>query len=41
VIGLWSHDEARAHTGGIGIGKKPKKMIVFNVLTAEELIQKL
>jgi hypothetical protein len=25
VIGLWSHDKVRAHTGGMGIGKKPKK----------------
>jgi hypothetical protein len=25
VIGLWSHDKARAHKGGMRIGKKPKK----------------
>jgi hypothetical protein len=25
VIALWSHDKARKHTGGIGIGKKLKK----------------
>jgi hypothetical protein len=25
VIGLGSHDKARAHTWGMGIGKKPKK----------------
>jgi hypothetical protein len=32
----------RAHTGGMGIGKTPKKnVIVFEVLTAEELMQKL
>jgi hypothetical protein len=23
--GLWSHDKARAHKGGMRIGKKPKK----------------
>jgi hypothetical protein len=27
--------------GGMGIGKKCKKMIVFDVLNAEELMQKL
>jgi hypothetical protein len=41
VVGLGSHDKARAHMGGMGIGKKPKNMIVFDVLNAEELIQKL
>jgi hypothetical protein len=25
VIGLWSHDKARAHKGGMKLGKKPKK----------------
>jgi hypothetical protein len=25
VIELWSHDKARAHKGGMRIGKKPKK----------------
>jgi hypothetical protein len=24
VVGLGSHDKERAHTGGMGIGKKPK-----------------
>jgi hypothetical protein len=24
-IGLWSHDNARAHKGGMRIGKTPKK----------------
>jgi hypothetical protein len=24
VVGLWSHDNARAHKGGMRIGKKPK-----------------
>jgi hypothetical protein len=41
VIGLGSHGKVRAHTAGMGIGKKPKNMIVFDVLTAEELIQKI
>jgi hypothetical protein len=41
VIGLGSYDKARAHMGGMRIGKKPKNMVVFEVLTAEELIQKL
>jgi hypothetical protein len=41
VIGLGSHDKVRAHTGSMGIDKKPKNMIVLNVLTAEELIEKL
>jgi hypothetical protein len=40
VDGLGSH-KGRAHKGDMGIGKKPKKKIVFEVLTAEELIQKL
>jgi hypothetical protein len=26
VTGLWSHDKARAHKGGIRIGKTPKKL---------------
>jgi hypothetical protein len=39
VIGLWSHDKARAHTGGMGIGKKPKKYDSIDVL--QELMQKL
>jgi hypothetical protein len=25
-IGLWSHDKARAHKGGVKIGKTPKKL---------------
>jgi hypothetical protein len=25
AIGLWSHDKARAHKGGMRIGKKSKK----------------
>jgi hypothetical protein len=25
VIGLWLHNKARAHKGGMKIGKKPKK----------------
>jgi hypothetical protein len=25
-IGLWSHDKARAHLGGMRIGKTPKKL---------------
>jgi hypothetical protein len=24
VVGIGSHDKGRAHTGGMGIGKKPK-----------------
>jgi hypothetical protein len=24
VVGLGSHDKGRAHTGGMGIGRKPK-----------------
>jgi hypothetical protein len=36
-----SHDKARAHKGGMNIGKKPKNMIEFNVLNAKELMQKL
>jgi hypothetical protein len=41
VIGLGSHDKERAHIGVMGIGKKPKNMIIFEVLSAEDLIQKL
>jgi hypothetical protein len=34
--------KARAHKGGVRIGKKPKKhMITFDVLNAKELMQKL
>jgi hypothetical protein len=40
-IGLWSHDKVRAHKGGMRISKKPKKMTVFDVLSAKELMQKL
>jgi hypothetical protein len=25
-IGLWAHDKARAHKGGVRIGKTPKKL---------------
>jgi hypothetical protein len=38
VVGLGSHAKGRARMGGMGIGKKPKKTIVFETLTAEELI---
>jgi hypothetical protein len=41
VIGLGLHDKVRATMGDMGIGKKPKIMIVFYVLTAEELIRKV
>jgi hypothetical protein len=41
VIGLWSHGQARAHKGGMRIGKKPENMTVFDDLNAKELIQKL
>jgi hypothetical protein len=41
VVGLGSHDKERAHTGSMGISKKPKHMIVFEALTEEELIQRL
>jgi hypothetical protein len=41
VVGLGSHDKGRAHTGGMGIGKKPKNVKVFDVLIADELIQKI
>jgi hypothetical protein len=27
VIELWSHDKARAHKGGVRIGKTPKKLV--------------
>jgi hypothetical protein len=37
VVGLGSHDKGRAHTGDIGIDRKPKK--AFDVPTPEELIQ--
>jgi hypothetical protein len=39
VVGLGSHAKGRAHTGGIGIGRKPKNMKAFDVPTPEELIQ--
>jgi hypothetical protein len=37
------HDEARAHKGGMRIGKKPKRKnkIAFDVFNAKELMQKL
>jgi hypothetical protein len=41
VIGLGLHDKVRALTGGMGKIGNPKNIIVFDVLTAEELIQKL
>jgi hypothetical protein len=40
-IGLWSHDKARAHKGGMRIGKKPKNQDSIDVLNAKELMQKL
>jgi hypothetical protein len=40
--GLWSHNKARAQKGGVRIVKKPKKATVtFDVLNAEEVMQKL
>jgi hypothetical protein len=35
MIELWSHDKMSEHTGGMGIDKKHKNMIVFDVLNAE------
>jgi hypothetical protein len=41
-IGRWSHDEVRAHKGGLRIGKKsPKKENSIDVLDAKDLMQKL
>jgi hypothetical protein len=38
----FTHNKAKAHKGGMRIGKKPKKtMIAFDVLNAKELMQKL
>jgi hypothetical protein len=39
VVGLGSHAEGRTHMEGMGIGKT-QNMKVFDVPTAEELIQK-
>jgi hypothetical protein len=42
-IGLWWHDEVRAHNGGMRIDKKWKKKnkAAFDILNAKELLQKL
>jgi hypothetical protein len=40
IVGLPSHNKGRAHVGGMGIGRKQKIKKVFDVPTAEELIQK-
>jgi hypothetical protein len=40
VVELGSHDKGRTYMGGMGIGRKPKNMKVFDVHTPEGLIQK-
>jgi hypothetical protein len=32
VVGLGSHDKGRAHTGDIGIGRKPKTWVLMSPL---------
>jgi hypothetical protein len=40
-MGSWSHDRERAHKEGMRIHNKHKKKIVFYVLIAKELMQKI